>query len=325
MKARPYVPQDSNLWEALIPTSANGTLLHTRRFLEYHGQRFIEKSLVFEDDKGKPTGVLPAVSKKNEPDLVMSHAGATFGGLVLKGHADIEHRREAMNAMIEAFAAQGIRRLLYTPTPSFLASQPSQIDLHLLLALGAKVVRADLTSVLNVDRPFVLNKGRRWGMRRAMTEGLHVELDGSENAYQAFYTLLAENLLDRHGTTPTHSLKEMIDLKERLCDDALLFSIMKSNGELVGGSWVLRYTRTVWHTQYIASSPSGRDLKANDLLLGHLLEQAKQENVRTLSLGTSTDSVSGNTDLGLFRFKSHFGAGNELLSSLALDLHRVTE
>ena len=58
--ARAYRPDDAAAWDDLVARSANGTILHTRKFLAYHGDRFRDRSLVVTKSNGKLAGVLDA-------------------------------------------------------------------------------------------------------------------------------------------------------------------------------------------------------------------------------------------------------------------------
>ena len=75
-----YHKNDYKIWNEFIAHAKNATFLFHRDFVEYHQDRFEDFSLlVFEDEKLK--AVLPANIKEN---LVYSHQGLTYGGLVYK-------------------------------------------------------------------------------------------------------------------------------------------------------------------------------------------------------------------------------------------------
>jgi hypothetical protein len=43
---RDYLPDQAAAWDDLVARSVNGTMLHTRRYLSYHGDRFRDRSLL---------------------------------------------------------------------------------------------------------------------------------------------------------------------------------------------------------------------------------------------------------------------------------------
>ena len=82
---RRYREQDAEAWGTLTAESWNGTFLHQRRFIAYHGERFQDLSLIAEDDRGRIIGVLPAALHPERTGTVVSHPGLTYGGVVHKG------------------------------------------------------------------------------------------------------------------------------------------------------------------------------------------------------------------------------------------------
>lgn len=76
---RHFTTDDFNEWDRLVDESWNGTFLHKRRFLAYHGERFTDVSLIIEDDKGQLIGVFPAAIDPADPNRVVSHPGSTYG------------------------------------------------------------------------------------------------------------------------------------------------------------------------------------------------------------------------------------------------------
>ena len=53
MRAVPYAAEHATAWDELVDGAPMGTLLHTRRFLSYHGDRFNDRSLVVQDDRDR--------------------------------------------------------------------------------------------------------------------------------------------------------------------------------------------------------------------------------------------------------------------------------
>ena len=50
MEVKEYDKQYKEQWEQFVPTSNNGTIFHTRKFLSYHPpERFKDNSLLFFD------------------------------------------------------------------------------------------------------------------------------------------------------------------------------------------------------------------------------------------------------------------------------------
>ena len=80
MNIRKYTADDKALWNTFVESSKNGTFLHKRDYMEYHSDRFEDHSLLFLSEKNKVVALLPANIKD---DILYSHQGLTYGGLIL--------------------------------------------------------------------------------------------------------------------------------------------------------------------------------------------------------------------------------------------------
>ena len=60
MRARWYTEADAQAWDALCESAYMSTLLHTRRYMAHHGDRFIDRSVLIEEDDGRFLGAIPA-------------------------------------------------------------------------------------------------------------------------------------------------------------------------------------------------------------------------------------------------------------------------
>ena len=63
----------------------------------------------------------------------------------------------------------------------------------------------------------------------------------------------------------------------------------------------------VWHTQYMAASSEGRKLGALDLIVGGLIEEAREAGAQWLSFGTSTTDGGRTLNEGLLWQKESYG------------------
>ena len=80
MQILEYTSNDEKRWNAFIRESKNGTFLFHRGYMEYHADRFTDASLLVLSEKGAVIAVLPA---NRVDDVVYSHQGLTFGGLII--------------------------------------------------------------------------------------------------------------------------------------------------------------------------------------------------------------------------------------------------
>ena len=72
-----YIDELEKEWDTFVKNSVNGTIYHTRKFLNYHPKdRFTDVSILIYD-KNKIVCVLPVC--QNENGGYFSHSGSTFG------------------------------------------------------------------------------------------------------------------------------------------------------------------------------------------------------------------------------------------------------
>ena len=57
-----FEPTYKSTWDAIVKNSKNGNFLYTRDYIDYHANRFNEKSVILER-KEMPVVVFPATSK----------------------------------------------------------------------------------------------------------------------------------------------------------------------------------------------------------------------------------------------------------------------
>ena len=79
IEIRPYDAAMTEEWDRFVLNSRNATFLHLRGYMDYHADRFPDRSLVALR-KGKIIAALPA---SGTGDTVCSHPGLTYGGLLL--------------------------------------------------------------------------------------------------------------------------------------------------------------------------------------------------------------------------------------------------
>ena len=309
MKVRPYTDADAEPWDELVGRSACGTFLHTRRFQCYHGGRFEDVSVLCEDGKGRIIGVFPAARKPDDRSCVVSHPGATYGGLIHEqdlGAGDVE---EMIGDIVLHYRSQGFGRLDYKSVPPLFHSVFCQSDLQAIWKLGGVVARRDLWNVVTLGcRPRYSSHHVR-AIGRARKCGVAVEIADTAKSYRGFHGILEERLADRYGVAPVHSLEEMLMLRERFPESIALWLARDSAGQVVAGTWLFMIGKRVWHTQYIASTAQGRDLCATHLLFDGIIRQAERRGVGFVSFGCSSEDDGRRLNRGLFAFKSGFVAG----------------
>jgi hypothetical protein len=312
---RSYEPGHSEAWDDLVARSCNGTMLHTRRFISYHGDRFRDCSLMLEDRRGRVVGVFAAAEDPTEPEMVVSHPGLTYGGIVHDGTVCGASMIAALEEITGHYHNLGYRRLRYKVVPTIYHSSPADDDLYALFRLGARRYRCDLSAAIDLTNRGRLEHGRAQRRRRAEAAGVSTQ-EGWETI-TAFWGLLDEHLARRHGASPVHSLDEIRLLHDRFPDQVLLLAA-KIDKVLVGGT-VLFSAGPVLKMQYTATTEDGRATCATDLIIEHAIDLARRRGSRYFDFGTSTFDDGRTLRRDLYQFKTSFGAGGVVYDHYELD------
>ncbi len=310
MELIPFTSGDAERWDAFVPKTAQGVFLHTRRFLSYHGDRFYDMSLLFEDDKGQLRALLPAALSPGNPELAISHPGITFGGLLHEPNCTPEEIHDYVAATLDRFRSTGLKRFLCRMTPAHLRRAPVALNEHAFWLFGGKIVRRDLWNVLYLGEQRSVRSGHKYCFKHARKNGV-VCFRGNTEHYSALHAILTENLRKRYGVSPVHSISELLAIQALVPSDVDLWIASDANGEVLAGVWLFRYSASVWHTQYIAAADAGREKSASHLLLETIIQEALTQRVLYFSFGASTEASGREINSGLYAFKSGFGAGSE--------------
>lgn len=294
-----YSAADEAEWNRFVADSRNGTFLLDRRFMDYHADRFEDHSLLLHDERGELVAVMPA---NRSGDVVHSHAGLTYGGLLVGPRSGSAQMLEMMSAVVAHLRAQDIARLIYKTIPWIYHRQPAEEDRYALFRLDARLVRRDVLSVVPALPRLKFQERRMRGAKAARKAGVEVSEDTD---FTAFWAVLTDNLMQRYGVGPVHSLAEIELLHGRFPDAIRLFTA-RQHGEVVAGV-VMFETPTVAHVQYISANDAGKELHALDLLFRTLLEERYRDKA-FFDFGISNEDAGRVLNEGLVAQKEGFGA-----------------
>lgn len=294
---RPYTAADVNTWDALVGRSRNGNLLHRRGYMDYHADRFVDRSLIVERH-GEAVAVFPAEIRGK---LVTSHGGLTYAGLVTTHALRAESTLAVFGQIASHYRAQGVERVIYKAVPHIFHAYPAEEDLYALHRLGARLRRRDLSSAIPLREAFHFSQGRQRAINKARRTGIELQA-GTDPA--DFHALLSE-VLRKHDAVPTHSLAELRLLQSRFPQQLVLHEARR-DGVLLAGVLVYDLGK-VAHTQYMAVSEEGRQIGALSFLLAELIGGVYAQRAY-FSFGISTEREGQLLNGGLVSQKEYFGA-----------------
>ena len=198
---RKYDIADRQEWDSFIGKSKNGTFLFKRGYMEYHNDRFDDYSLLVYDNK-KLRAVLPANVKD---DILQSHGGLTYGGLISDGCMTTETAMEVFSEINKYLLEQGIEKVVYKPTPWIYHTLPAEEDLYAIIQVcGAKLISREISSTVYLPNRPKFSQLRRRCVNKARRNGIIVR---ESNDIATFWNILNANLEGRYGVSPVHTEK----------------------------------------------------------------------------------------------------------------------
>lgn len=293
----PLLLQD---WNQVIDQSVNGTFMHSRSYIDYHGDRFDDASLlIYRDDK--PVGLFPS---HRIADEIHSHQGLTYGGFILSQNLSMTGIIAVIKEVIRHYLEKGMKTLVIKDVPSFYGSSSLEWMSYCMFLLRAEPYRSDVSFALPLPASYShYTKGRKWALSKAKKAGLSVE---EVNDFRPFWEqVLVPNLRERHGVRPVHTVEEMQGLAENNAPFIRQFDVLEE-GKVVAGMTVYE-TLTTAHAQYIAASPRGKEVAALDLLIDHLVHQVFSYKAY-FDFGTVNEDQGKRINKGLMDWKESFGA-----------------
>ncbi len=320
LEVRRFQAADERHWEEFVQRANNGTLFHERRFLSYHPpERFRDHSLLLWRE-GRLLALFPAAERQvNGERWLVSHPGASYGGPVYLPDLTFRQSFDCVAALKAYAQAQGFHRLVLTLPPAIYQQRVSQYIDFALLKHSFSYLKREVSSMLEIahsDEAILaaFRPTHRTAVRKAQRAG--VEIRQSED-WAEFYQILQRNLKIRHGVAPTHTLEELLRLKELYPERILLFGSYWQ-GRLTAGVVLFLVNSRVALAFYISHDEAFQHLRPLNLLFYRVLCWCREQGYTYLDFGIFTVDMEPN--FGLARFKENFGASGVFRDTFICDL-----
>ena len=297
---RKYQSTDYSTWNEFVANAKNATFLFHRDFMEYHSDRFQDFSLLIFDENQNLKAILPA---NRLEDVVYSHQGLTYGGLILNEKTKLQEVIEITFNLLHFLNENGISTLNLKQLPSFYAKFPSEEMEYLSFILNAKLVRRDSLSVLDLRTHYKFSKDRKQAINRGVKNELIVK---EESSFELFWNeILIPNLKQKHQAKPVHTIDEITFLKSKFPKNIRQFNVYKED-KIVTGTTIFE-SENVAHSQYISGNSDKNELGSLDFLHNYLLKEVffKKD---YFDFGISNENQGRNINQGLLSWKESFGA-----------------
>jgi hypothetical protein len=317
-----FSPNLTNEWEEFVRSANNGTIFHTRRFLSYHpADRFVDSSLMF-FEKGRLLALLPAVDWNDHGKrILISHRGASYGGFVVRDTLAIEEAFELVKALINFSRAEKFSAIDLTPPPQIYLRRPCNYIDFALIQNGFAYRKREISSVIPLDFRSdeilsTFNEGSRRAVRRGQKLGITVRESDEAAHYEKFYEILKKNLRLRHGVNPTHTLPELLKVKELFPEYIRLFAAFLPDDTMVAGVVMFECNPRVVLAFYISHDEEYQQYRGVNCLFHDIVDWGIRCGHQFLDFGIFT--VNEDPNWGLARFKESFGAQGVFRDSLRL-------
>ena len=299
-----YSNKYEEAWDLLVSESPVGTFLHSRSFLSYHKDRFLDCSFVLtNEEKGALEAVFPcALDKYNK--LATSHPGSTYGGIVTRNIMTPEILKCFLNGIIDQLKVKKVEELVYKITPDIYRLDYSNLDEYFIWQAQGTNYRNDLSNIIDLKKPFKFSSRRKRGIKKA--QKYNVSYSSDCDFTTDVWKILESNLAE-HNVKPVHSLDEISLLKKKFPKNIFLHTALDASGQPLCGVVAFHMVGVV-HAQYIFSSPKGRECGALDFLFATLIDLAIKDSCSYFSFGASSEEQGQLLNNGLYNFKAEFGS-----------------
>ncbi len=328
IRVEPYREETAGEWDDLVDRSVNGTIFHRRRFLAYHPPGRFEDHSLWLMEGGRPAAVFPAAAVVRDGRRVLrSHPGASYGGLVVPAPPGAARAIDLVKAVVDHARAAGFDAIEFRMAPKIYRRRACDELDYAWWHAGFRIESVELSTFFDCRRIdprdgesilSTFSPSCRRSTRKASAAGLATRFCTREAEFRTYWEILASNL-EKHGATPTHSLEEILDLRERFPGEIRLLGVFRG-GEMLAGIVPFVAGARVVHVFYFASRPETQALRPLNLGVLRLIRFAAEEGTDFVNFGISTEDGGRRANLGLFRFKEGFGGSGIVRTFWRMDL-----
>lgn len=287
----------SQIWDEFVSKAKNGTFMLTRKFINYHGDKFEDASLlIFKNDK--LIAVFPANRKEEN---IFSHQGLSYAGLVFKSYVKLIDALAVFHAVLVHYEKIGAHQLYTKQIPSLHHKTPAEEMQYAFFVTNSEIYRRDAAICL---RPgdYKPNENRRRKIKSTKVHNLTIR--ETHNMTDFWNDVLIPNLQIKHNGKPVHSLEEIQFLKNTFPANIKQYNVYLGE-EILGGTTLFNSQKTAL-AQYISATNRGKSMDALSLLFEYVITNACAT-FDFFSFGHSNESNGRVLNDSLSYWKESFG------------------
>lgn len=312
----------SDKWDCFIQSCPMATFLHSRRFLAYHKHRFLDRSIII-NQNNEWLAVMPAAENPQNTKQIISHPGSSFGGILHKGKVNGEILYELFKTIGAFYYQQGYESLRYKMVPIIYQQPIIQDDAYALFRCEAHLYRRDLSCAIDLALPSALSSAAQSTMRRRLRKAQNQALLISDDLQYlpSYWAFLTAHLKEKYQREPVHTFSEISQLIF-LFPEKIKFRVALANDRVVAGM-ILFCDKAVMHTQYLWVGLEGKSCFALDFIIQAAMDEAKQKSFRYFDFGISNEREGQVLNQNLYLSKTKHGAFGVIHDFYHLDLAQL--
>ena len=293
-----YSEEWKDKWDQFVLESNNGTMFHMQKFFDYH-------------KPGKFTF-------NHLGDLYESPIGASYGSIVTKD-VKFAEAMEIVSTLFKYGKKVGIKEFLLTSAPRVYEKHPNENLDFAMLWQGFNYDLHYISSAIKLEPNEDIISRFQQTVRRNIRKTLKnpdikVEIN---DRYDEFYPILVENKA-RHEIKPTHSLEDLLKLKELMPDRLVLFMVYYKDKPIAGSS-VFICNDIVTLCFYNMLLYKYEHLKPIHRVMYEVVKWSTENEYKYVDIGVSQDTKSENPmtpSMSLIDFKEKFDAKTVMRNTL---------
>lgn len=302
---------------------SNYNLFYDEKFLGYNDvfNKGINWHHLMFKDKNKILAIINGNERTDKDEKIyVSCDGVSFGGFIFSDRVRISDMINILKEFKIYLQANGFNKCVIRNSPCLYQSNVNEEYEYAMLLEGFQVNKYSITNIIDLYLfEFEKLKNSKKRSIQKSSRNIQVELidnNVTERSLKEFYDILHNNR-ELKNVTPTHSLPELVFLKNNLPERIILFSA-KVDRKVVGVCTLFLVKNDVVLNFYLAADEEHKKDRVSDYLLYSSIEWSKKNKYRLYDIGTS--SVGNVLLQGLFDFKKKFMADGFLRKSYSINL-----
>jgi hypothetical protein len=310
-------------WNELLNTDYK--MFYDYRFISYNN--VFEKKInwhhliIKDEDRNKVIAILNGCERIREgKKIYISCDGVSFGGFHWRDKLNVVDYINVIKSFKEYLIKNNFDGCIIRNEPSFYMKNLNEEYEYSLINQRFNISNHSITNIISLNE-FEFEKLTNPKKRAIQKSEKNIEIKMIEEninseSLKSYYDVLLVNRKLKN-VTPTHTLDELVYLKNNLPERIIFFSAVIN--DIITGVCILFLVKNdVVLNFYLATDENYKKDRVADFLLYKSIEWAKDSKYRLYDIGTS--NVGSNFLEGLFEFKKKFMANGFLRKTFELQI-----